>query len=68
MTVEHEVWCISLRSAVLIEGDHSWKLYSYPYCGPVHEQKTNEQLLSPPEIRVLQLNWLEGDYYKDPEL
>ena len=34
------------------EGANYQKLYSYPNCGPVHEQNTHEQLLSPPEIRV----------------
>ena len=53
-----------------LEGANFQKPYSYPNCGPVHEQNTHEQLLSPPEIRVwmLQLTWLEGDYCKDPEL
>ena len=35
----------------LEEGSLLISCVPYPNCGPVHEQNTHEQLLSPPEIR-----------------
>ena len=51
----YEVWCIPLRSECPLGGLSELMLVLHPNCGPVHEQNTHEQLLSPPDIRGLLL-------------
>ena len=49
----YEVWCIPSHSVCPLRGLSELILILHPNYGPVHEQNTCEQLLSPPEIRGL---------------
>ena len=43
----------SCALSTLLEGNHDKSYFFNLNCGPVHEQNTHEQLLSPPERRGL---------------